>query len=141
MAANTSPIFSKVGDIQWLTLTTAAAAMDGTTATLLFTADATNGGRVERIHAKALGTNTASVLRIFVNNGSTPGTAANNVLIAEITLPATTAIATAAINPVELPSTNDVVFPLTLPPGFRLYAALGTTVAAGWVIAAVGGKY
>jgi hypothetical protein len=141
MAANTSPIFSKVGDIQWLTLLAAAAAMDGTTASLLFTSDATNGGRVERIQAKALGTNTASVLRIFINNGLTVATAANNTLIAEVTLPATTAIATAAINPVALPSASDVVFPLSLPPGYRLYAAIGTTVAAGWAIAAIGGKY
>lgn len=141
MPANTSPIFSKVGDIQWLTLATQQTAMDGTTAALLFTADATNGGRVERIQAKALGSNVASVLRIFVNNGSTSGTPANNTLIAELSLPATTANAAAAINPAALPSANDAVFPLVLPPGFRLYAAIGTTVAAGWAIAAIGGKY
>jgi hypothetical protein len=141
MAANTSPIFSKLGDIQWVTLATAAVAMDGTTATLLFTSDATNGGRIERIQAKALGSNVASVLRIFINNGSTPATAANNTLIAEVSLPATTAIATAAINPITFPHTNDIVFPLVLPPGYRLYATLGTTVAAGWQVTAVGGKY
>jgi hypothetical protein len=137
MAANTSPIFSKLGDIQWLTLVTQQTAMDGTTAALLFTADATNGGRVERIQAKALGTNVASVLRIFVNNGLTSATAANNILIAEVTLPSTTAAAAAAISPAALPSSSDVV----LPPGYRLYAAIGTTVAAGWAIAAIGGKY
>lgn len=141
MAANIYAIFSKVGDIQWVTLTTQHTEMDGTTAALLFTADATNGGRIDRIQAKALGSNVASVLRIFINNGSTPATAANNVLIAEVSLPVTTANAAAAINPIAIPHVNDVVFPLALPPGYRLYAALGTTVAAGWAIAAIGGKY
>jgi hypothetical protein len=141
MAVNTTPIFSKVGDIQWIALTTAQTNMDGTNATLLFTADATNGGRVERIQAKALGTNVASVLRIFINNGSTSGTAANNTLVAEITLPATTASAVASNLPQVFPNANDVVFPIVLPPGYRLYAALGTTVAAGWQVTALGGKY
>ena len=141
MAANTSPIYSKVGDIQFVTLLAAAAATDGTTATLLFAADATNGGRVDRIIVKALGTNVASVLRIFVNNGGAVGTATNNTLVAEANLVATTASAVAAITPVIIPGSGDTTFPMVLPPGYRLYAALGTTVAAGYAIAAIGGKY
>lgn len=43
----------------------------------------------------AIGTNTASVARIYANNGSTNGTAANNALIGQIALPATTATNTA----------------------------------------------
>jgi hypothetical protein len=141
MAANTNAIFSRLGDIQWLTLTTQHTEMDGTTASLLFTSDATNGGRIERIQAKALGSNVASVLRIFINNGLTPATAANNTLVGEVSLPVTTATAAAAINPITFPHSNDIAFPLVLPPGYRLYAALGTTVAAGWQVTAIGGKY
>ena len=79
--ANTSQIFSSKGQIAWQTLTTANTAKDGTgTVALIFTADASNGGRVERVRAVPLGTNTASVLRIFINNGSDPTTAANNTI-------------------------------------------------------------
>src|SRR4051812_17212374 len=91
MAVNITPIYSKVGDIQWATILTANTAKDGTgTVVTIFVADATNGGRVERVRARALGTNVATVLRIFINNGSTNATAANNTLWAEATLPATT---------------------------------------------------
>lgn len=141
MAVNITPIFSKVGDVQWLNLAAASAAIDGTGASLLFTADATNGGRVEKVRFKALGTNIATVARIFVNNGSTPATAANNVLFAEITLPGTTASAVASTAVVELPASGESAFPLVLPPSYRLYVALGTAVAAGYHITAVGGKY
>jgi hypothetical protein len=69
---NTRPIFSKKGDIQGgVILTTAAADYNGQNVNnaVLFTADETNGGLIERIRAKALGTNVASVLRIYINNG------------------------------------------------------------------------
>lgn len=142
MAGNIDPIFSKVGDIQWCSLTAANTAMDGTgTVGTAFTADATNGGRVERLRCKALGTNVATVLRVFVNNGSTNTTAANNTLIAEITLPATTASNVALLNLQELPSLTDTIFPLVLPIGYKLLVALGTAVSAGWQMTAVGGKY
>ena len=81
MAANTMPIYTKLGQISYnsTTLTTANTAKDGTgTTQLIFTAGA-DGGRVERIRVRALGTNVATVLRIFINNGSAPTVAANNV--------------------------------------------------------------
>jgi hypothetical protein len=102
---------------------------------LIFTADATNGGFVQRIRFKAIGTNTASVARIYINNGSTNGTATNNVFYGEVSLPGTTAINTAA--------TVDVDYALNfaLPAGYRIYAGLGTTVASGWVASVVAGAY
>jgi hypothetical protein len=103
--------------------------------TLVFTADATNGGYVERLRFKAGGTNTASVARIYLNNGSTNGTATNNCLYGEVSLPATTAIATAAT--VEI----DYQMGFAIPAGFRIYFGLGTAVAAGWNCIAIGGKY
>lgn len=142
MAVNVTPIYSKVGDIQWGTISAANTAKDGTgTVLTIFTADATNGGRVDRIRARALGTNVATVLRVFINNGSTPATAANNTLWAEATLPATTLSEVGALAVVEIPNGSDAGFPLVLPPGYKLNVTLGTAVAAGYAVTAAGGKY
>jgi len=141
---NIDPIYSKAGDVSNngttgmnQLVTTAAADYTGASAnnSLIFTADSTNGGYVQRIRFKAGGTNTASVARIFINNGSANTTATNNVFYGEVSLPATTAIATAA--------TVEIDYPLgfALPAGFRLYFGLGTTVAAGWVATVIAGKY
>jgi hypothetical protein len=70
--ANTDPIFSHVGNFQsGGTFTTAAADYLGQNINnnVIFTADATNGSFVQRIRLKALGTNVASVLRLYINNG------------------------------------------------------------------------
>jgi hypothetical protein len=143
MAANINPIFTLSGDLSVnnsttmaATLTTAAADYTGISAnnTLIFTAGA-NGGYLQRIRAKALGTNTASVARVYINNGTLHTTAANNSFYGEFTLPATTAIATAA--------TSEIDYPLNfaLNAAFTIYVGLGTTVAAGWVFVMVGGQY
>ena len=145
MPANNDPIYSKQGDVSSdgttgmaQTFTTAAADYDGTTAThnkVVFTADATNGGFIQKLRFKAKGTNVASVARIFINNGSTPATGTNNSFIGEVSLPATTAIANAA--------TIEIDYPLNIAinPGFKILVGIGTTVAAGWVCTAIGGKY
>ena len=144
MAANIDPIYSLKGDVSnnsgtGMNALVTAAANDYTGAgannSLVFTADATNGSYVERLRFKPGGTNIASVARIFINNGLTPGTAANNVFYGEISLPATTAIATAA--------TVEIDYPLgfVLPAGFRIYFGLGTAVAAGWVCTPIAGRY
>ena len=149
MAANTAPIYSKVGVITWGAadgdggaagpLKTANTAKDGTgTVLTIFTADATNGGRVDRISARAMGTYTASVLRVFVNNGSANSTIANNTPITEVTLPATTLSEVAALADVTISGTP---FPLVLPPGYKLLVTIGTTVAAGVRVTAYGGAY
>lgn len=137
-AANNDPIFSKVGDIQWPTtaIATANTAKDGTgTVLTAFTADATNGGFVQKIRFRAAGTNIATVARIFINNGSTNGTAGNNILFDEITLAATTLSETSALALYELPLN------IALPPGYKLNITIGTTVAAGYYISCIGGKY
>jgi hypothetical protein len=143
MAANTSPIYSKIGDIQWgAVLTTANTALDGTgTVSTIFTADATNGGRVEKVRIRHLGTNVTTVLRIFINNGSTNTTATNNALWTEITIASNTLSQVAASTNYELPSGTDPSFPLVLPIGYKLLATIGTTVAAGLAVIAAGGKY
>lgn len=140
MAANIDPIFSKVGAIGFPgTNPLTAAANDftgiGANNILVFTADATNGSFVQRLRITAAGTNVASVLRIFINNGSTNGTASNNVCYGQISLPATTASATSAL--VEL----DYPLNLALPASYRIYVGLGTAVSAGWIISTIAGNY
>jgi hypothetical protein len=138
MPANTNPVFSRLADMQWnpTNLTTANIAKDGTgTVATVFTADATNGGFVQKLIARALGTNVATVLRVFVNNGAVNSTAANNSLIAEMTLPATSLS--------EVAAQPDYTLPLNfaLPAGYKINCTLGTTVAAGHQISIIGGKY
>lgn len=148
MAANLAPRFTISGDVSSdgatamaPTLTTAAADYNGTSANnkVCFTANATNGGRIAGLRFKATGTNVATVVRIYYNNGATNTTATNNSFMGEISLPATTASATVAT--VDI----DYYFPggyADLQAGFKIYAGLGTTVAAGWTVTPIqGGKF
>lgn len=141
MPANTNPIFSARGAIQWAPsiLSAANTAKDGTgTVATVFTGNAAGnnaGNFVQKLIARALGTNVATVLRVFINNGSASTTPANNSLIAEFTLAATTLSETAA--------QPDYVLPLNfvVPAGFKLNATLGTAVAAGYAVTVLGGEY
>lgn len=108
----------------------------GANNSLVFTAGS-NGSKVTRLRLKALGTNVASVLRIFINNGSANTTAANNTFYGEVSLPATTAIATTSTIDLDYPLGDD----FALPAGFRLYVGLGTAVAAGWMVTPVAGDF
>jgi hypothetical protein len=246
VAGNSDPIYSRRGAItRAILLKTAAADYFGVSEynKEVFSADATNGSYVQRLRFKALGTNVATVARIYINNGgpnqnwttaptaptatpsaaggtmlsgsyyaqviaidasnqqsvigaislaavvtgptgsiawawtavagavsyriyvTTNATAGNAVryftsatnsysqtampvtgvfddpmigntkLFGEITLPATTAIATAAT--VDI----DYQMNLALPPAYEIYVGLGTTVAAGWNVIAIGGDY
>ena len=138
MVANVDPIYSRIGDIQWGTtaLTTANTAKDGTgTVLTVFTADATEGGYINTLVARAAGTNVATVLRVFINNGAANSTPANNILRYEMTLPATTLSEVAQLPPYEIPLN------LAMPPGYKINCTIGTTVAAGYYISVNGGKY
>ena len=144
MAVNTTPIYSKAGQISWGTvLTTANTAKDGTgTVVTLFTAGA-DGARIERIRSRALGTNIATVLRIFINNGGSNAVAANNALYAEMTIAATTlSETTALLTTNEFPNALDTTaMPIVLPPGYTILATIGTTIAAGLMVSAIGSTY
>ena len=139
MAANTSPIFTLTPEIQWAdALTTANTTKDLTSGTIysVFTGG-TNGSYVQRIRFRTLGTNlAATVARIWINNGSTTNTSANNTLWDEISLPVTTISETAAQANYELPLN------FALPPSYRIYVTLGTAPnAAGWDATIIGGDY
>jgi hypothetical protein len=141
MAGNTDPIYSKQGDVSTngttgMSQAITAAANDFTGAgannVLVWTADATNGGFLQKLRAKAVGTNAATILRVFINNGSANTTAANNTFYTDINLPST--VGTAGLD-------IDIPMNIALNPGFRIYVGLSSAVAAGWVVTGVGGKY
>ncbi len=136
MSANTKPIYSRSPHVEWNTLLTGNTTKDGTSGmSLIFTGDNNEGGMIHSIRCVPLGTNVATVIRIFLNNGSTTGTAANNSMIAQATLPATTNSEVSALPVIEIPLDRP------LPANYDVYAVLGTTVAAGWQVTAFGGKY
>lgn len=139
MALNTNPIYSGVGDIQWTVVQTAVnASYDATAANAAIAFSASiSGSFVQRIRFKASGSTTATAARVFINNGATSASAANNVLFDEITLPLTSATQTAATAVYELPMN------IALPAGYRILTTLTTAQSAGggWYAAAVGGSY
>lgn len=139
MALNTNPIYSGVGDVQWTTVLTAInSSYDATAANAATVFSASiSGSFIQRIRFKASGSTTATAARVFINNGATSASAANNVLFDEITLPLTSATQTAATAVYELPMN------IALPAGYRILTTLATAQSAGggWYAAAVGGSY
>ena len=138
MPASTTPIFVTRPNVRSSnTITASNTTKDMTSGTLnhLFASNTTNGSFIDHVRAKPLGTNIASVGRIFFNNGGATTNAVNNSLITEISLPATTLSEVAAL--------VDMVVPLklALPPAANMFVTIGTTVAAGWVFTSVGGDY
>ena len=143
MAANTSPIYTLSPDVSTdgstgmgTTLTTAANDYTGISVNnvLEFTAGA-DGSYIRKIRFKAVGTNVATVARIYINNGSTNTSANNNSFYEEVSLPATTTTATSPT------ATIDVPMEIGINAGFKIYIGLGTTVVGGWIATVVGGKY
>lgn len=137
MPANFNPVFplTPVTTFPAAAITSANTAKDGTgTVHLIFTAGA-DGGRIDYIKVRALGTNVATVMRVFVNNGSANTTAANNALFMERTIAATTLS--------EVAELADTVIPMniSLLATHRIYVVIGTAVAAGLMPTGVGGNY
>lgn len=147
MAQNTNPIFPLVPEVTWVSGTAATVGTPGqaantttdlTSGTIygpIFTAGAVEGSRLDFIKVRALGTNTGTVIRIWINNGSVTTTAANNTLYMERTLSSTTVSQTSEL--------ADVIIPMniSLAAGYRVYATFGTAVAAGFHLTAIGGDY
>ena len=137
MSANISPIFVRLPFAQYAaTGVSANSALDGTGSVVtFFTADATNGSKVERIRLYHQGTNPATVVRIFMNNGSSNSVANNNALIAEIAMPAYTLSQTAVSPSAEL------FLDLPVPAGYVLNCTTGTALTANISVSAFGGPY
>jgi hypothetical protein len=137
MVANVNPIFPLTPNVGFtdpiLTANTTKDLASGTV-NLAFTAGA-DGSFVESITGQALGTNVASLARVFLNNGGVTTTATNNTLIGQIGLPAITLSESAEVATVSL-AINQAI-----PAGWRIYIVIGTTVAAGWEFTVWGGNY
>lgn len=141
-APNVEPVFSRQGDIQFVeSIVTANNTIDLTSGTsyLAFTADSTNGGFVRnaRVKANPSQSTAATVVRFWLNNGSTTGTASNSAIIGELGLPATTTSATA-------PQADfDYGLNMALPPGYKIYITVGTAPGgtSELTVTIFGGKY
>ena len=107
----------------------------GTITPVLFQANTVAGSYLDHIRAKPLGTNVASVARIFLNNGQSTALGNNNSMIAEVSLPPTTASVQAVLPNLILP------IKMALPASWNVHVTIGTAVAAGWTFSAFGGDY
>ena len=137
MAANTAPIFSRVAKIGFApNITAANTTKDGTgTVDEVFAAHPVEGSYLRYLSVRPKGTNVASVLRVFLNNGGANSTASNNVMFSEISLPATSNSEVASLAGLVVP------MEIALPAGWRVLVTLGTAVAGGYAVAGVGGDY
>ena len=137
MSANIQPIFCRQAKVEFAKLLTANTTRDGASGTIyyIFASDAANGGRVNKIVLQPLGSNVATVVRIFYNSGGLNTAPANNALIREILMPATTSTEAAILLATE------VILDIVLPPNGKLFAVVGTGIAAGIMASAQGGDY
>lgn len=153
MPANIDPVYSRIGAAGNSTIaapTAAFATLFGGTANttldlstttgsqVIFTADTTNGSFLRSISIKVGGPSaaatTAAVMRFFWNNGGTVGTAGNQVLWKEFTLPSVTPSTTATTPDYEIPCN------VLLPPGHKIYATITVTqTTVGYLVFGIGG--
>ena len=117
MAQNTNPIFPLTPVNSWVSGAAATSGTPGLTANTtkdlssgtiygpIFTGKAVDGSRLDFIKVRTLGTNVATVIRIWINNCYPTTTATNNALYLERTLLATSVSETAE-NP-------DIILPLS----------------------------
>ncbi len=133
MAANVSPIFPETPVIGIATLTSATAItsranITGTTGLVQLTPASTDGKRIDSIRVKGKGTTVASILSIWLYNGTT------SFLYDEIVIDAVTASNT-AISDLGSRTYSD----LALPPTYQLYVS--QTVQTDVNVFANGGDY
>lgn len=144
MAGNNTVIVPKNGRIgvAVLSAATTGRTVTGVTGlTLLLTADATNGTRLDTIKYTSNGAISsacsANVLRIWTYTGSGNATLHDEILISATTPSATAAGATGSIN--YVPPRNQFV----IPAGVSVYASIHTYAGAqdGFNVIAYGGDY
>ena len=146
MPANTAPIFALTPVNTWLSGVAANSATPGVTANTtkdgssgtvygpIFTGGA-NGSRIDFVRLRALGTNSATVCRVWLNNGGVTTTAANNALLTEVT------IATTTLSEIGALVENTITLNQSIPAGYKIYLTFGTATAAGFHAITVGGDY
>ena len=160
MAGNSDPIYSRRGNFtRGVKLTTAAADYTGVSPynKEVFVADSANGSYLQRLRFKALGTNVATVARIYFNNGllntqlgtATPGaptgtpSATGGTILASTTnfamiigigaLGEQTVIGTSSAAVTTTGSTASIAWSWTAIPGAVSYRIYVTDVALGAV--------
>ena len=151
MAANVDPIYSRLGDVQSNTTLIAAvnavlynaAGTIGTDVYKIWTADATNGGFLQRVRVKyvanATTTSVACVMKFFLTAASSGAvTDATSWFYDEMAIPATGALTTTAAN-----ITYDMPFNFALPAGWSVVCKITVAQPAscGFVATGIGGKY
>lgn len=151
MPANTDPIYSKASDYQGSGLITTAAAtvydISGTIGTdiyKIFTADATNGGFVQKVRFKyaANGTTTsvAAVLKVWISSvaSGTPTIGTQAWFYDEIAVPATGALSTTTTQPVY-----EIPFNFALPLSYTILVKVTVSQSAntGYLANVIAGKY
>jgi len=153
LLVNTSGYFAKIvavdqyGGLTTASTETASVTTSGTTSSITWNWTAVTGAASYRIYVGpatgAQNTYFTSTTNSYLQTSaigtrdslSSSVAFSSNALIGELSLPATTAITTAA--------TVDIDYPLNfaLPPGGRIMVGLGATVGGGWIVTAIGGKY
>ena len=135
MPVNTQPIFPVVPNVGYGKVLAANTNLDGTgTIVTCFTAGV-NGSIVDSLTVVHLGTNVASVLRLFVKDG------ANYTLFFEETIAANTISQIAKSVPYEYLFDGVNRKRLTLEAGQTIVASVGTVLAAGVQLTLIGGDY
>jgi hypothetical protein len=137
MAQNTAPIFTQTPNIGIGSINTLNNTFDMTTgiSASLFVAG-TSGSYVNKIRVKPSGSTSATVLRFFLNNGSSSLNGANNSLYAELSMPAITLSPTLAQNDFEVPLN------IAIPASYVIYGVSGTAPGAGgFEVTTIGGDY
>ncbi len=145
MAANTTPIFTGIPRNGFAKVTGVDGSQDGTDADvkLVFTADATDGSFLQRLILQPISTSgstntSAAAARIYLNNGSTVGTASNNSLFKEWSLAVT------AVNVAGTSASLGYEIPINiqLAPGYAIYVGVSAMAAnTQWNITSVHGDY
>jgi hypothetical protein len=114
-------------------LITANTSTNGTSGVVSHVYSALQETYVEAIDFQSVGTNAATVARVFLSKGDR-SVASNNVLWKQFTLASTTASQTAA------PAAERKAINEFIPAGMSLFVAIGTAGTDGWRINLVGGN-
>lgn len=131
MAVTATPIFPQtpiIGIASVATALTVRTNITGTTGLTLLTATSTNGTRIDFIQATGAQTTTASLIWIWMYDGTTAR------LLDELVLAGITGSATAAAATISKSYTN-----LSLPPTYQLYASC--TITQNVNVYAFGGQF
>ena len=146
---NTEPRFTSEPDIQGTDVigTSANTSYDGTGSNVypIFQADATNGGFVQKIRLKPIGSPAKTVARLFICSvtgtftAGVSNTASTMFLYEEISLPAFSLSQVYAT-----PNFLEFNLSIALPPGYRLIMTFGTSTGSsgnGYKATTIAGKY